>query len=41
MGAACVLPATATFAAGAVVTFLIYALSQRRLRERPELQKAQ
>jgi MFS family permease len=29
------------FAAGAVVTFLIYVLNQRRLRERPELQKAQ
>ncbi|MFZ2082092.1 MAG: MFS transporter [Xanthobacteraceae bacterium] len=29
------------FAAGAVVTFLIYALNQRRLRARPELQKAQ
>ena len=29
------------FAAGAVVTFLIYVLNKKRLRERPELQKAQ
>ena len=29
------------FAAGAVVTFLIYVLNQRRLRAHPELQKAQ
>jgi MFS transporter, AAHS family, 4-hydroxybenzoate transporter len=29
------------FAVGAVVTFLIYVLNQRRLREHPELQKAQ
>jgi AAHS family 4-hydroxybenzoate transporter-like MFS transporter len=29
------------FAAGAVVTFLVYVLNQRRLREHPELQKAQ
>src|SRR5215468_3120410 len=29
------------FAAGAVVTFLVHALYQRRLRARPELQKAQ
>jgi len=26
---------------GAVVTFIIYVLNQKRLRERPELQKAQ
>ena len=29
------------FAAGAVVTLLVHALNQKRLRERPELQKAQ
>jgi AAHS family 4-hydroxybenzoate transporter-like MFS transporter len=29
------------FAAGAVVTFLVYVLNQRRLRAHPELQKAQ
>jgi MFS transporter, AAHS family, 4-hydroxybenzoate transporter len=29
------------FAAGAVVTFLVYVLNQKRLREHPELQKAQ
>ena len=29
------------FAAGAVVTFVIYVLNQRRLRAHPELQKAQ
>jgi heme exporter protein D len=28
------------FAAGAIVTFLVHALLQKRLRERPELQKA-
>jgi hypothetical protein len=29
------------FAAGAVITLLIYLLNQKRLRERPELQQSQ
>jgi hypothetical protein len=33
--------AAVPFALGAVVTFIIHVLNQRRLRERPELQDAQ
>ena len=33
--------AAVPFALGAVVTFIIYVLNQRRLRAHPELQKAQ